>query len=259
MNTTTENRVATQPKKRRGKFAATSVLAAAALAAPLLGTIDTASAAPDSTWDALAECESGGNWSTNTGNGYYGGLQFNPNTWQAYGGSGNPADASRSEQIRVAENVLEGQGWGAWPACSAKIGASGQAEPRQATSETESNQSSSQQQTQQQSQQAEQQAQQSQQAQQQPQQAQQQPQQASTGKHAKQSTGYDAPSSSAKAGSGPQHAAGSANYTVQAGDTLGKIAQRHQVSGGWEAIYQANSGTIADPELIYPGQTLVIP
>jgi LysM repeat protein len=73
-------------------------------------------------WDQLAQCESGGNWSTNTGNGYYGGLQFAQGTWEANGGSGNPANASREEQIRVAENVQASQGWGAWPACSDKLG-----------------------------------------------------------------------------------------------------------------------------------------
>ncbi|SNR56459.1 LysM domain-containing protein [Haloechinothrix alba] len=76
-------------------------------------------------WDAIAECESGGDWSINTGNGYYGGLQFNLNTWRAYGGSGMPHEQSRAEQIRVAENVLEGQGIGAWPVCGKKAGASG--------------------------------------------------------------------------------------------------------------------------------------
>src|SRR5699024_7049306 len=76
-------------------------------------------------WDAVAQCESGGNWSTSTGKGYYGGLQFSPQTWHAYGGEGNPANASRSEQIAVAENVLDGQGIGAWPVCGAKAGASG--------------------------------------------------------------------------------------------------------------------------------------
>lgn len=68
-------------------------------------------------WDAVAQCESGGNWHINTGNGYYGGLQFTLSTWHANGGSGNPANASRSEQIRVAENVLASQGIGAWPVC----------------------------------------------------------------------------------------------------------------------------------------------
>lgn len=73
-------------------------------------------------WDKLAECESGGDWSIATGNGYYGGLQFAPGSWRAAGGSGNPAAASREEQIRVAENLLGMQGWGAWPACSRKLG-----------------------------------------------------------------------------------------------------------------------------------------
>jgi LysM repeat protein len=75
-----------------------------------------------SVWDRLAQCESGGNWGINTGNGYSGGLQFAPGTWQANGGSGSAHNASRAEQIRVAERVLASQGWGAWPACSAKLG-----------------------------------------------------------------------------------------------------------------------------------------
>ncbi|WP_103036332.1 transglycosylase family protein [Mycobacterium avium] len=68
-------------------------------------------------WDAIAQCESGGNWGINTGNGYAGGLQFTSSTWHANGGSGSPAGASREEQIRVAENVLHSQGIGAWPVC----------------------------------------------------------------------------------------------------------------------------------------------
>jgi hypothetical protein len=75
-----------------------------------------------SVWDRLAQCESGGNWSTNTGNGYSGGLQFSPGTWQANGGSGSAYSASRAEQIRVAQRVQASQGWGAWPACSARLG-----------------------------------------------------------------------------------------------------------------------------------------
>ena len=71
-------------------------------------------------WDAIAQCESGGNWAINTGNGYYGGLQFTPGTWRANGGSGMPNQASREEQIRVAENVLRTQGIGAWPSCGGR-------------------------------------------------------------------------------------------------------------------------------------------
>ena len=68
-------------------------------------------------WDAIAQCESGGNWAINTGNGFSGGLQFTSSTWHANGGSGSAANASREEQIRVAENVLHSQGIGAWPVC----------------------------------------------------------------------------------------------------------------------------------------------
>lgn len=69
-------------------------------------------------WDAVAECESGGNWAANTGNGAYGGLQIKQATWEEYGGVGNPAKASKQQQIAVANRVLAGQGPGAWPKCS---------------------------------------------------------------------------------------------------------------------------------------------
>ncbi|KNA92168.1 transglycosylase family protein [Gordonia sp. w5E2] len=80
--------------------------------------VATATASADGhDWDAVANCESSGNWATNTGNGYYGGLQFSQSTWEANGGSGSASNASRDEQIRVAENVLATQGPGAWPVC----------------------------------------------------------------------------------------------------------------------------------------------
>jgi resuscitation-promoting factor RpfB len=82
----------------------------------------TSSTPSDSVWDKLAECESGGNWSINTGNGYYGGLQFSLSTWRAYGGSGMPHEASREEQIAIAKKLQADAGWGAWPACSSKLG-----------------------------------------------------------------------------------------------------------------------------------------
>ncbi len=77
------------------------------------------------TWDAIAQCESGGNWAINTGNGYYGGLQFAASTWTAYGGGAYAPTANlatREQQIAIAEKVLAAQGWGAWPACSAGLG-----------------------------------------------------------------------------------------------------------------------------------------
>ena len=98
-----------------------AVLGAVATGAPLV-LAGTASAAPDSAWDKLAQCESGGNWSINSGNGYYGGIQFNASTWHAFGGAGLPHQASRSEQIAVAERTLAAQGWNAWPSCSRKMG-----------------------------------------------------------------------------------------------------------------------------------------
>lgn len=77
----------------------------------------TAPAHAEPNWDAVAACESGGNWHINTGNGYHGGLQFTLGTWHANGGLGLPENASREEQIRVAEHVLHSQGIGAWPIC----------------------------------------------------------------------------------------------------------------------------------------------
>ncbi|MGH3424592.1 MAG: ubiquitin-like domain-containing protein [Nocardioidaceae bacterium] len=74
-------------------------------------------------WDRLAQCESGGDWHINTGNGYYGGLQFNAGTWHSYGGSGLPSEHSRGEQIAIAEKVRDASGgYGAWPACSSSLG-----------------------------------------------------------------------------------------------------------------------------------------
>jgi uncharacterized protein YgiM (DUF1202 family) len=78
-----------------------------------------------STWDALAMCESSGNWAINTGNGYYGGIQFSYSTWLAFGGGAYAPTANlatKAQQIEIAEEVLAVQGWGAWPACSSKLG-----------------------------------------------------------------------------------------------------------------------------------------
>jgi hypothetical protein len=74
------------------------------------------------TWDALAECESGGNWAANTGNGYYGGLQFSASTWRSVGGTGLPSDHSRETQIHFGQILQARSGWGQWPHCSAELG-----------------------------------------------------------------------------------------------------------------------------------------
>lgn len=111
------------------KMAATTV----AFGAAAVAFAPAASAAPDSDWDRLANCESGGNWAINTGNGYHGGLQFSAGTWRAYGGAEFAPfayQASREQQIAVAERTLAGQGWGAWPACSSKLGLNSAPTPR---------------------------------------------------------------------------------------------------------------------------------
>lgn len=73
-------------------------------------------------WSSLAQCEAGGNWAINTGNGYYGGLQFTLSSWASVGGSGLPSEASPSEQITRGQMLQARSGWGAWPACSARLG-----------------------------------------------------------------------------------------------------------------------------------------
>lgn len=100
----------------------TAVKVAAKAAGQSHAIASAATVADGSVWDRLAKCESGGNWAANTGNGFYGGLQFTQSSWAAVGGSGNPASASREEQISRAQMLQARQGWGAWPTCSAKLG-----------------------------------------------------------------------------------------------------------------------------------------
>lgn len=112
--------------QRRRALATAAVLGAATVLPAVVAT-QQASAASISTWDLVAKCESGNNWSINTGNGYYGGLQFSQSTWAAYGGTKYAARAdlaTKAEQINIAEKVLAAQGPGAWPVCSLKAGLS---------------------------------------------------------------------------------------------------------------------------------------
>ncbi|GAB10543.1 putative resuscitation-promoting factor [Gordonia araii NBRC 100433] len=102
------------------KLASRAAIVGALTVAPLAAVVGTANAASGN-WDAVAQCESGGNWAINTGNGYYGGLQFSLSTWQANGGSGMPHHASREQQIAIAERVLATQGVGAWPTCGGRL------------------------------------------------------------------------------------------------------------------------------------------
>ena len=104
-----------------GRNIARTALAGAVAGAPLLAVTPAAQAAPTSTWDRVAQCESGGRWNINTGNGYYGGLQFTLSTWKGAGGLAYAprADlATREQQIAVAQHL----GWGNWPACARKLG-----------------------------------------------------------------------------------------------------------------------------------------
>ncbi|MGY2084815.1 LysM peptidoglycan-binding domain-containing protein [Blastococcus sp. SYSU DS0539] len=191
-NPSTTSRLSTRSLRRRtAGVAATGAL----LLAPFLGT-STATAADGDTWDRLAQCESSGDWAINTGNGYYGGLQFFPSTWAGFGGTefAPRADlATREQQIAIAEKTLAVQGWGAWPACSAKLGL----------------------------------------------------------------TEADKAGSAAAPAPAPAPAPADAGqqYTVQAGDTLSRIAAAAGVD--WRTVYDANRDVIgADPGLIHPGQVL---
>ncbi|SOC89556.1 Pyruvate/2-oxoglutarate dehydrogenase complex, dihydrolipoamide acyltransferase (E2) component, and related enzymes [Curtobacterium sp. 314Chir4.1] len=196
-----------------------------------------ANAASGSTWDALAQCESGGNWAINTGNGYYGGLQFNLGTWQANGGAGNPASASRSAQIAVAERVLASQGWGAWPACSAKLGLSGTAgaAPQAAAPAPAAPAPAA-----------------APQQQAAPQQA------APSTTQAAPSTTQAAPKPAAPSKPAPVKTSGK-TYTIVSGETLDSIATKLKIDGGWNKLWAANTSTIDDANLVYAGQVLQLP
>jgi resuscitation-promoting factor RpfA len=125
------NSRSTRGSSRRG----TAALAGAVLVAPLAllaATASPAQAADAGVWDRIAKCESGGNWKINTGNGYYGGLQFSASTWRGFGGGryAPTADrATKNQQIYVATKVQKVQGWGAWPTCSKRAGAHGSPPP----------------------------------------------------------------------------------------------------------------------------------
>ena len=108
--------------RKLGKPLVKSAIVGAFVAASLGPSTGAANAATTPNWDAIAQCESGGNWGANTGNGEYGGLQFKPATWARYGGVGNPAAASRDQQIAVANRVFAEEGVEPWPKCGAQSG-----------------------------------------------------------------------------------------------------------------------------------------
>lgn len=226
-----------------------------------------ANAVDGATWDALAQCESGGNWSINTGNGFYGGLQFTQQSWNGVGMSGSPATATRAQQIEAGERLLAIQGWGAWPACSAKLGLYGKtgAAPTYTEPTTVAAQSQTQQTYTAPAAQA---APAAPAAQAAPAAVEAPVAAAPAAPVAPAAPAVEAPSAPAAAPAveapvaaapvaAPKAAAGT--YTVVPGDSLSLIAARLGVAGGYQAIAAANTDIIYNVDLIFPGQVLTIP
>ncbi|WP_405617142.1 transglycosylase family protein [Streptomyces sp. NBC_01511] len=212
------------------RYATLAGITGAAVAAPLIGATS-ASAATTSEWDTVAQCESGGNWSINTGNGYYGGLQFSASTWAAFGGSAfaSTADqASKSQQIQIAEKVLAGQGKGAWPSCG--VGLSN------AANDAGSDDSAQQQAPQQQAP------------------APKAAPEAAPKQESAPRAEREQPASRSET-RGPVEK-GDGEYKVKGGDTLSKIAEAEKVEGGWEKLFELNKDIVEDADEIFPGQQL---
>ncbi|MEU3451636.1 transglycosylase family protein [Streptomyces thermolilacinus] len=209
------------------RLAAFAGITGVAVAAPLMGATS-ASAATAAEWDRVAQCESGGNWSINTGNGYYGGLQFSASTWAAYGGTqyASTADkASKAQQIAIAEKVLAGQGKGAWPHCgvglsSAPYGGAPERTAEQPTTRSEQRTAPK----------------------------------AETAKP--KAAKPKAESKTVTTPTGKKVQKGDGEYKVKAGDTLSSIATAEGVKGGWAKLFELNKDIVADADLIYPGQQL---
>ena len=200
------------------RLAALAGVAGTAVAVPLL-TAGSASAASVATWDAVAQCESGGNWQINTGNGYYGGLQFSQSSWAAAGGLkyAPRADlATKDQQIAVAEQLLKIQGPGAWscagaggltaggPAPDINPGGTATAAPSQAQAVAKA--------------------------------------------------AAKAPAKAPAKPAAPKTAA--RHYTVKKGDSLSSIARAQHVKGGWRHLFAVNRSVVKNPDLIFPGEKL---
>ncbi|MDX6361946.1 transglycosylase family protein [Streptomyces sp. NPDC058274] len=195
-----------------------------AIAAPLMAA-GNASAASTSEWDTVAQCESGGNWSINTGNGYYGGLQFSSSTWAAYGGTSyaSTADqASKSQQIAVGEKVLAAQGKGAWPTCGTGLSGASPSNSGSSQSTTPSQQQSTQSQEQ----------------------------------RASRSQERPAAKKTVETPTGKKVKKGDGEYKVVKGDTLSSIAEKKNVKGGWQKVFKLNKDIVDDADFIFPGQQL---
>ncbi|MFF2077481.1 transglycosylase family protein [Kitasatospora sp. NPDC058162] len=243
-------------KRNRVRMAVVAGAAVAALPVAGLVTATSASAAPVSTWDAVAQCESGGNWAINTGNGFYGGLQFTSSTWAAFGGTayaGQANQATKAQQISVAEKVLASQGPGAWPVCSVKAGLTKGGAP--AAVDTTAGTSAAKP-------------------------AQTPAPKTATPKAAAAPKAAAPKAAAPKAEAAPKAAAPKADaapkkdaakswtgsndakpakgdYTVKSGDTLSSIAAAQGLD--WHELYKNNAKVVGgNPDLIFPGQTLSI-
>ena len=218
-------------------------LASVAAAATIAGTGLIAAASPasadTSVWDRVAACESGGNWAINTGNGYYGGVQFSRSTWNGFGGRAYAATANlatKAQQIAVAQKVLAVQGPNAWPVCSKKAGltkanggasysapAAPVATPTRAVAAAK------------------------------PVTVKPAAVKATPAKPAKaKATAKVAPVAAVTPAANTQ-----GGYTVKPGDTLAKIARANGISD-WQTLYALNKAQIANPHLIYVGQHFVL-
>ncbi|MEW2544355.1 transglycosylase family protein [Streptomyces sp. NPDC047002] len=201
----------------------------AGMALPLIGAGAAHGASVD-VWSKVAACESSGNWQINTGNGYYGGLQFTQSTWEAYGGTRYAARAdlaTRDQQIAVAEKVLGGQGPGAWPVCSGHAGLTRSGGTPHLTTA------------------------------------------ADTVRHtapAKVRTTHTDTAQARPAAAPAQYAASPTavpthreGYTVARGDSLSQITVDEHLAGTWQQVYEDNRKVVGDdPDLIFPGQRLVL-
>jgi len=207
------------------RAAALAGVTGVAIAAPLMAA-GNASAATASEWDTVAQCESGGNWSINTGNGYYGGLQFSASTWAAYGGTQYAAQAnqaSKSQQISVAEKVLASQGKGAWPVCGTGLSSAGYSGGSSSSSSNSSSNTSS---------------------------------RSTEEQSASRSTDRPAAKKTVTTPTGKKVKKGDGEYKVVKGDTLSSIAEKHKVKGGWQKLFKLNKDIVTDADFIYPGQQL---
>ncbi|GHF64088.1 transglycosylase [Streptomyces mashuensis] len=222
----------------------------AAVAAPLM-VATSAHAASVQTWDKVAQCESGGNWSINTGNGYYGGLQFSAQSWRAAGGTqyaSLPHLATKNQQIATAERLLAMQGPGAWGCAGeggltrggakADVDTSGSGSAKKSTPKSSQSSKAG---------------------------------RGTSGGHADRSTRptgkhakpvQDDEETPVTTQSAPKHAkpravqTGDGEYLVKEGDTLGSIATAQNVKGGWQKLYELNKKVVPDADLIFPGQKL---